>query len=282
MSAAEEAIVIRASFSGVHSSIDTITPEIAAEWLTRNTLNRPQKPRKIAEYARDMAAGNWKMTGESIKFSRDGRLLDGQNRLLAIIAAQVSVRIMVITGLEPDTQDAMDAGARRSGSDQLHLHGKVNTIVMAAVISVMLGYQRGLLVRAGDDIRQTFTHAEILAFADATPLIDEAAMAAIRVRRLGLPTGVTGAAWLILHEVDPEECVQFFDDIAEYRTGGAGDPLSALIKRAGHDREQRKRVRPGEHLYMIIRVWNARRSGERLTKITTLTRGEWHAIPTPH
>lgn len=57
-----------------------VTPELAAEWLNHNTRNREKRPKRIAAYARDMAAGRWRRSGEAIKFAPDGTLLDGQNR----------------------------------------------------------------------------------------------------------------------------------------------------------------------------------------------------------
>ena len=44
-------------------SVETITPSIAEQYLAKNIKNRSKKPIKIALYARDMAAGDWGLTG---------------------------------------------------------------------------------------------------------------------------------------------------------------------------------------------------------------------------
>ena len=62
-----------------------VTPELAAEWLTHNTHNRGLKPIAIKRFAEDMTTGDWQWNGESIRFAADGTLLDGQNRLHAIV-----------------------------------------------------------------------------------------------------------------------------------------------------------------------------------------------------
>lgn len=75
--------------------LETITPKIAAEYLTRNTSNRNRRPTRIQQYARDMGSGNWPVTGESIKFSETGDLLDGQHRLVACVLSGVSFQTWV-------------------------------------------------------------------------------------------------------------------------------------------------------------------------------------------
>ena len=47
----------------------TITPQIAQEWTTLNTRNRAVRYTKVAQYARDMKAGNWMLNGETVKIA---------------------------------------------------------------------------------------------------------------------------------------------------------------------------------------------------------------------
>lgn len=110
---------------------------MAREYLTFNTLNRPIKERRIRSYAELMRKGMWKMNGESIKFSTFGRLLDGQNRLHAIIQADIPVLMLVVRGLDDVTQETMDIGANRNLSDILRLRGEHNTSNLAAVIRAL-------------------------------------------------------------------------------------------------------------------------------------------------
>ena len=51
-----------------------ITPEIAQQWTGLNTRNRPVRYTKVAQYARDMKAGNWALNGETVKIASDGPL----------------------------------------------------------------------------------------------------------------------------------------------------------------------------------------------------------------
>lgn len=66
---------------------EEITPDIAAEWLAHNAVNRNVRRAAVAQYAADMAAGNWREADAPITRRADGMLLDGQHRLSAIIAS---------------------------------------------------------------------------------------------------------------------------------------------------------------------------------------------------
>lgn len=57
------------------------------------------------------------MTGEPIKFAHNGRLLDGQQRLMALVDANVAVDFLVVRGLD-ETCDipGRDRGLGRSAA----------------------------------------------------------------------------------------------------------------------------------------------------------------------
>jgi len=100
-----------------------ITPELAAEWLLKNTSNRPLRASTVAHYAGQMSRGKWQQTHQGICFDSHGNLIDGQHRLSAIVMAGVTVRIMV-TWLDTDVTAMgylVDHGAKRSVSDILQV-----------------------------------------------------------------------------------------------------------------------------------------------------------------
>src|SRR5699024_367415 len=87
--------------------------------------NRRKRDRRIESYARDMRAGSWVMTGEAIKFAPSGRLLDGQNRLSAVIEAGIPVRMSVLRNVPESAMPLMDAGIIRNRADAVYLEGLV-------------------------------------------------------------------------------------------------------------------------------------------------------------
>ena len=93
----------------LRAEFETITPEKAEQYLGKNTGNRSYKTAKIAAYARDIASGSFVVTGEAIKFDWTGRLIDGQNRLAAIISAGAPITTLVVRGLDPGSQMYLDS-----------------------------------------------------------------------------------------------------------------------------------------------------------------------------
>ncbi|MEJ7763905.1 MAG: hypothetical protein WKF86_00250 [Acidimicrobiales bacterium] len=114
-----------------------IDPATAKRWLADNT-NRRLRPAIVSRYARDMAAGRWKMTGEAIKFDWNGTLRDGQHRLSAIVQSRVTLVVPVVRGLDPATQAFMDQGAARTASDALQLDGEKYPSILAAAAKLTL------------------------------------------------------------------------------------------------------------------------------------------------
>lgn len=115
--------------------LETITPEVAAKYLETNTSNRTVRKSLVSQYARDMTNGQWKLTHQGIAMNCDGRLLDGQHRLLAIIESGVAVQMLVARGVDSTNQLVMDDHAKRSASDALTLkRGERVTSTQVAIV----------------------------------------------------------------------------------------------------------------------------------------------------
>src|SRR4051812_45826471 len=93
-----------------------VTPAKAVKWLGLNSpVNRSKKASKIGGYAADMQAGRWNSnTGETIKFDTSGTLIDGQNRLEAVVLANVPVEFDVAYDVPSEAMIVIDSGAART------------------------------------------------------------------------------------------------------------------------------------------------------------------------
>ena len=103
----------------VHT-IELITPELAGEYLSLNlNLNRPHAPAQIERYAKAMLGGKWHESAPTtpIAFDWDGNLINGQNRLRAIIKSGVSLHFPVEMGHDPESFAYIDIGKTRDASD---------------------------------------------------------------------------------------------------------------------------------------------------------------------
>lgn len=120
-----------------------ITPEIAADWLeNRNVENRRKSNVAARKYARLIQAKRWKCTHQGIAFDRDGFLIDGQHRLMAIVATKVSTKLFVIPfveGMDDNTFDVLDSGHRRQAAQLLKGPGANARAAAARYLGVVDG-----------------------------------------------------------------------------------------------------------------------------------------------
>ena len=122
-----------------------VTPEMAKEWLTHNTHNRPVSRTTVEKYARDMKAGKWFYTNQGIGFDVDGTLTDGQHRLLACIMADTPFECLVVWRLPVEAQKVIDSGNKRSIPQQLAMFDAVtNAMAKVAIANCMVSAIKGL------------------------------------------------------------------------------------------------------------------------------------------
>lgn len=128
-----------------------ITPEKAEKMLTRNTNNyRSINKKAVYDYAYEMANGDWQPNGEPIVFDEEGRLLNGQHRLNAVVKSKTSIICLVVYGI-PKTVDVYDFQKRRSLTDILKASGsvKANNSIVAAANVIVWDF------KAGDAVHRT-------------------------------------------------------------------------------------------------------------------------------
>lgn len=247
-----------------------VTPEMAAEWLTLNKCNRPLNRKIASDYARDMEAGNWVYNGEAIKFGigSDGLmvLLDGQHRLAAIVESGATVETLVVFDLAQTTQATMDAGRKRSMSDQLTLAGVTHAAVVASIA------KRGVLWDQGDRKFSNNFHptvSEMNDFIAANPGIHRSAEVAQRTRQAfrPIPQSAAGIAHLLFSRLDAGETAEFF---AQLQTGAnltEGNPILALRNRYMLDASVGKAVPTHVRIGVIVKAWNFLREGKESYRI---------------
>lgn len=103
--------------------VETITPELATQYLTKNVRNRSIRKQEVDAYAREIKRGAFALTHQGIAFDDNGHLIDGQHRLMAIAAAGIPVKMVVSRGVAPSALTAIDRGASRTMRDVVTLGG---------------------------------------------------------------------------------------------------------------------------------------------------------------
>lgn len=264
-----------------------VTPALAEKWLGQNHGNRNLRNRKVANYARDMRNGNWQTTGDSIKFDWNGRMIDGQHRLEAVIESGVTIRVLVVKGLEPSVQGVLDVNIKRSAADALKFAGRgYNVTIMAAAARIANARDMGFLKTATSTNVPEMTNMEVEQWVNDNPDIENAAALAARTYKTigATPSALAYAIW-VLEDIDGPAAVEFFTSTAEFRTNGLKDPRSALLRTFNRLKEQRVSLTPALQLSHIFRAWNAWRAGKTIDKMPSTTSGKngvsGVAIPEP-
>lgn len=260
----------------MHTYNTLVDPALAAEWLEHNHTNRPLSPRVVGAYARDMTNGQWRETGEAIKFATDGALLDGQHRLAAVVQSGQTLMLTVVEGLEHEAQRVLDSGRRRTVANNLSIAGsKYATVKAAAARHALTVPSAGFIENAID----APTHAEINDFAEGFgEALDDAAPHGTEMgRTLGIPPSVIALAWIRFSQIDAEACREFFYSMHEQRTNGVGDPRLALVRTLANNRDRKIKTR--EYFSLIYRTWNAWRRGSTIQTIRFMANGR--EIPAP-
>lgn len=206
-------------------TLEDITPEKANEYLLKNTDNyRNPNTRRVNTYAADMAAGKWEMNGEAIKFDSDGNLVDGQHRLLAIVKANATVKMLVVRGV--DTK-IMDLGSPRSlGTIARHegiADANYTTLVALA----------GFIVGNGDTHR-TKGNVAVLDYLAAHAIdLDKAAKATVTGSKpIARKAAVMAAAYTLYRKgEDLNDITNFFKIVNSGLPTGHYEPSSALVFR---------------------------------------------------
>lgn len=251
----------------------TITPDLAAGWLDRNTNNRNVRPRKVSTYAAEILRGDWVVTGEGVKFDWDGRLIDGQHRLMAVVEADAPVQMFVFHGLAPDAQLVLDTGTKRTAADALKFAGVTGCglIQLAAAARIGILWTDGLYKRSGSGANSSdrdITSTEVVDWVAANPDAIRACARADLVRKsTGISASVLGFAWLLFARIDEDDAERFFADVTNMRTTGQGDPIFTLLRRIRGARDSKEKLGTPQLLFFLFRTWNAWRQSEPLHQL---------------
>lgn len=231
--------------------IVTITPEIAQEWLTRNSGNqRPISKSTVNMYARDMREGRWQTTHQGVAFNRTGEVIDGQHRLAAIVEANVPVQMAVATGFDAEFDAPIDQGRARSAAAILHKSSKFVSVTRA-LFQMKNGTVANSSRASVSEIRDA---AE--SFAGDLELISNEV--------LGLPAGIVAAiVWAL--PLNRDLVLNFAQQVTTGEMLERGDPAFSL---RGW-RERNRRAQTAEFIFATSNCLRAAFDGVTLGSVYT-------------
>lgn len=242
--------------------IVTITQQMATELLNKNKRNRRVSDKNFTKLKRALLRGEWRLNGEAIKVDVDGRVLDGQHRLLAVEDTGIPMQTFMITGLPADTQDTMDTGKSRSIADVLAIRGYKNTATLSAILRRIYIYETHGLKAATQAAYPTTNH-EVLAFFDSHPQIEELIAPARKAAQHGkLPGGLAGLLRYVFTGIDPDDTDDFFEKLCTGADMEARNPVLVLRESLKRLKDDKGTINQTYLAAICIKAWNKYRAGE--------------------
>lgn len=276
--------------------LESVTPQMAAQWLQTMVGNRPLSQGKAIEYAIVMEEGQWKVNGETVKFDDQGRLIDGQHRLQACMLADKSFKTYVAYGIsDEDAFATIDVGKTRSHGDIFGIAGYPSSNIASGAALLVYQYKNGLISMSGDASRRMkkgsakflakldklpvkavhVTKEQLLSFAE--PFKDRL-IGAVRFadahKSKFLTKNIIAGCYLLFSEKSDVDAKAFFVDLAEGVGLSSSDPVYRLRERLISNHASMHKLKRGALLMLLFKAWNKRRAGEKLKMAIKLVEGE--------
>lgn len=254
-----------------NSRIIEFTPAVAEYFLREyNIGNRPRKGSKIREYADAMMSGAWGLTGDNIKFSDDGILLDGQNRLSACVLSGVPFKTHTIFGIDKMLFKRMDIGRTRSPADIFKIAGVVNQSDVSAAVRWLVLLESNAPMSRGTHTPEFLLNEYNSKYSDVA---DSVKIGQQMRLEWGHPSGAIAALHYLFSKKDQAKADEFFGRWLSGRFGKRSDPIKFLQERLKSIKVQNHgRIHDGVRNALIIRAWNAFVTDKKLT----LDALNWH------
>lgn len=276
---------------------DTVIPQIIGPWMPEraekkritshqatqiiekcNLHNRAHVQATIDKVMNDLKAGKWEVNGETIIFAHTGVLLDGQNRLLGCIEANLPLTTWVVFGMDPEAFKTIDRGKSRNVASDLSIAGEENCTALAAVLQILAAYFDGM--RNQKLVNSAYDYLAVQAVLKEHPDIRKSvAFASSNKNKIMCPPRIIGAVhYLAGYQAAPrviETRDEFFARLADGANLTVGNPIHTLREKLfSMARDSNARVKKGMgklaaqvYIQCVVRAWNSYLSGRRIGKI---------------
>lgn len=241
----------------MNAKLERITPETAAEMLQLNTENRPVISKHIAYLAREITSGRWQVNGDTICFS-EGRLVDGQHRLMAIVRAGIPVQSFVIRGVPAESFATKDTGKKRSASDVMSINNISNSKRCAATAYKVWQYKTTGHINQG---KINPSPAELMDFYIQNQGIQHSVLAVPAKQKL-ISHALASALHYLFSEKDQVDADKFWEDVIRGENLRSDDAVYAFRNRLINNASSKSKLPIAYIATLAIKAWNFRRDGK--------------------
>lgn len=237
----------------------TISPSVAEKILANHRFKH-QRPLKAKwhDYAEAMAEGDWSLTGDTIKISPKGELIDGQNRLRACIEAGRSFPTHIVFSINGRAFANMDWSNVR-GKEDVFFIGGVGDGKPSHASAISKGVLWTCRYQHGDARdRSTIRPAKLYDIHQAKFTdMDKLAPVALKASRLrDFPVGQLLAVFYLASKKNPAQAKQFIAAWLGEDVKKKGK-VKALTDHLLRLRSSGVRVADTSHMAWCIELWNA-------------------------
>lgn len=238
---------------------EMMTPERAVYLLSTSVNNRKISLKTIVKYKEMMERGEWMLNGEPIAISKDGRLLNGQHRLSAIIQHGKAVPMTVAKNVDKDAFRTIDNGKKRSLGNSFSITGQKNNNLLAATVALYYRYlENEFKTSLTTEMNLSFSQASTLV--EKNPDIENSVQFAVDYRKecKGLISqSIVAALHYIFGRKNKEQADEFFKSVLTGEDLTKEDPILTLrAKLIDLNKVFRPRKIRNNFVALLIKTWN--------------------------
>lgn len=255
-------------FADKAAHVVTISVADAVALLARNELNRSINKKNILKLTTDVQSGDFSFNGQAIVLSVDGRLLDGQHRLMVIVATGQPLMFTVSTGVETKAQRDMDSGDPRKLKDSLEMDKEPYFDTLASVLIGLQAWERGERATrvAGRGVTLNTSYRFLAEHPETREITKESFRLATKIEGFGAKA-IAQFIWAF-DKISVDDRKDFFEKLSEGTNMPIGHPVLQLLNFLRSEKKSTRRVTDYHRSALLCKAWNLYRDGEETKKLT--------------
>lgn len=273
--------------NNVYAKVETITPFMAAEYLTMNKANRPLNKNTVDRYAEEMRKGHWKVNDGAICFTKSGMMINGQHRLHAIIQYGKPVDTLVVRNLDEDVFATIDSGRKRTASGVFSLSGVKNSYSKSAAVNKYMRMHLNLSMATTTSLAacKLISNADLLEEYNSSPGLYEDAVSfaskcydKLRILTVSEVAGLY--VYLVKDVKHSAKTVEEFFRMLFFSENVTNKTITLLRDKLINDRISRQRMTLKYKSMLTVKAWNSYIQGKELSilKWNEAAEGSLHFI----
>jgi hypothetical protein len=251
--------------SNVYTKRVKITPDIAAEMLENNTMNRNVSMTHVKNLAHAMGCGNWAENGETITIAEDGTLLDGQHRLWAVIESGLPIVFQVAYNVKKSVMPTIGQGITRHFYHVLKIKGSPRWRTAAAITKLAWIYDYFDSELNSASCRNSIQNTVLDNYYDQNEALIEHIAEVVASRKHHFVTSHMGLAYLLFMRTHPRKAEEFITMLKTGENLHAKHPIMALRMKLISNLMNKQKLSVRETLAYYIKAWNAYIKGKELS-----------------